>query len=218
MYMYVEEWEQIRTCADTCCPTQSQLSDEVMVSMYEKMSVLCYMDQHLYKAQRMVSCSARERISHGVLYCVQGLISFYMMSYGEEGTHFGSAAALHDKDMVYSQYREAGQLCTVLCVVPTTLLVPLQVYCCGEDSLYSKLCINVLGIVTTWPMADRCQSIMVLQSTPSNSFHLLLPHRCHKVCTSMCMCVMCFRSCFSLSLSQPQAMPMVSNRLGLTIV
>lgn len=124
MYMYVEEWEQIRTCADTCCPTQSQLSDEVMVSMYEKMSVLCYMDQHLYKAQRMVSCSARERISHGVLYCVQGLISFYMMSYGEEGTHFGSAAALHDKDMVYSQYREAGQLCTLLCVVPTTFTGP----------------------------------------------------------------------------------------------
>ena len=30
------------------------------------------------------------------------------MSYGEEGTHFGSAAALHEKDMVYAQYREPG--------------------------------------------------------------------------------------------------------------
>lgn len=117
--------------------------------------------------------------------CVQGLISFYMMSYGEEGTHFGSAAALHDKDMVYAQYRETGQS-TLLCV-PTTILVPLQVYCYGEDSLYSKLCINVLGIVTTWPMADRCQSIMGLQSTPSNSFHLLLPHRCHKVLACACV-------------------------------
>ena len=32
-----------------------------------------------------------------------------MMSYGEEATHFGSAAALHEKDMVYAQYREPGQ-------------------------------------------------------------------------------------------------------------
>ena len=32
-----------------------------------------------------------------------------MMSYGEEATHFGSAAALHDKDMVYAQYREPGE-------------------------------------------------------------------------------------------------------------
>lgn len=41
--------------SDTYCPFHAQLSDEVMVSMYKKMSLLCYMDQHLYKAQRMVS-------------------------------------------------------------------------------------------------------------------------------------------------------------------
>ena len=31
-----------------------------------------------------------------------------MMNYGEEGTHFGSAAALDLEDVVYLQYREAG--------------------------------------------------------------------------------------------------------------
>jgi 2-oxoisovalerate dehydrogenase E1 component alpha subunit len=69
-----------------------QLPGEAMVRMYEQMTGLCQLDQQLYKAQRM------------------GLISFYLMSYGEEATHFGSAAALHDKDMVYAQYREPGVL------------------------------------------------------------------------------------------------------------
>lgn len=41
---------------------------------------------------------------------LQGLISFYMRCQGEEGTHFGSAAALDPEDMVYAQYREAGVL------------------------------------------------------------------------------------------------------------
>ena len=31
-----------------------------------------------------------------------------MTCYGEEATHFGSAAALHEKDLVFGQYREAG--------------------------------------------------------------------------------------------------------------
>ena len=44
----------------------------------------------------------------GLLMMLQGLISFYMGCHGEEATHFGSAAALHDEDMVYAQYREAG--------------------------------------------------------------------------------------------------------------
>ena len=44
-----------------------------------------------------------------------------MMAYGEEGTHFGSAAALHDEDMVYAQYRELGQsACAVPPLVPLT--------------------------------------------------------------------------------------------------
>lgn len=38
----------------------------------------------------------------------QGRISFYMTSFGEEATQFGSAAALSNKDLVYAQYRETG--------------------------------------------------------------------------------------------------------------
>ena len=44
----------------------------------------------------------------------QGRISFYMTNYGEEGTHVGSAAALNDKDIVFGQYREAGELYVVI--------------------------------------------------------------------------------------------------------
>ena len=32
-----------------------------------------------------------------------------MTNYGEEATHIGSAAALNPKDLVYGQYREAGE-------------------------------------------------------------------------------------------------------------
>lgn len=48
------------------------------------------MDRVLYESQR------------------QGRISFYMTNYGEEGTHFGSAAAINNDDIVFGQYREAG--------------------------------------------------------------------------------------------------------------
>lgn len=40
---------------------------------------------------------------------LQGRISFYMTNYGEEGTHIGSAAALDPNDLVFGQYREAGE-------------------------------------------------------------------------------------------------------------
>lgn len=50
------------------------------------------MDQFLYDIQR------------------QGRISFYMTAFGEEATHFGSAAALDSDDVIYAQYREAGVL------------------------------------------------------------------------------------------------------------
>ena len=83
--------------------------------MYERMALLCRMDQELYKAHRMVSptqCAAcivcMCMYKAGSLTMLQGLISFYLMCYGEEATGFGSAAALHDEDMVYAQYREAG--------------------------------------------------------------------------------------------------------------
>lgn len=55
------------------------------------MTVLPIMDRFLYESQR------------------QGRISFYMTNFGEEGSHVGSAAALHPKDLVYGQYREAGR-------------------------------------------------------------------------------------------------------------
>lgn len=58
--------------------------------MYKCMLLLNTMDKIMYDAQR------------------QGRISFYMTSYGEEATHMGSAAALLDSDLVYAQYREAG--------------------------------------------------------------------------------------------------------------
>ena len=31
-----------------------------------------------------------------------------MTCYGEEATHFGSASALQDDDLIYGQYREQG--------------------------------------------------------------------------------------------------------------
>ena len=37
-------------------------------------------------------------------------ISFYMVSDGEEGVSVGSAAALHDEDVIFTQYREQGAL------------------------------------------------------------------------------------------------------------
>ena len=62
------------------------------MEIYRKMVTLNVMDNILYDAQR------------------QGRISFYMTNYGEEATHFGSAAALDAEDHVYGQYREAGVL------------------------------------------------------------------------------------------------------------
>jgi 2-oxoisovalerate dehydrogenase E1 component alpha subunit len=53
--------------------------------MYTQMVTLSQMDQILYDIQR------------------QGRVSFYMMSLGEEATHFGSAAALDARDVIYAQ-------------------------------------------------------------------------------------------------------------------
>ena len=60
--------------------------------MYRDMTLLNAMDRVLYESQR------------------QGRISFYMTNYGEEATHIGSAAGLKKEDLVYGQYREAGEL------------------------------------------------------------------------------------------------------------
>ncbi len=75
------------------------------------MLTLREMDERLYKAQRMVNFILVPPPTHTHIHtCAQGLISFYMMASGEEGTHFGSAAALSHDDPVYAQYREAGVL------------------------------------------------------------------------------------------------------------
>ena len=68
------------------------LGQEETTKIYKGMTLLNTMDRILYESQR------------------QGRISFYMTSYGEEGTHFGSAAALAPNDLVFGQYREAGVL------------------------------------------------------------------------------------------------------------
>ena len=61
------------------------------------MLTLRALDDTLYQAQRM------------------GKISFYMTSYSEEPTHFGTALALTMDDVIYGQYREAGVL--VFCLI-----------------------------------------------------------------------------------------------------
>ncbi|ETW00423.1 hypothetical protein H310_07057 [Aphanomyces invadans] len=68
------------------------LTEEVVVDLYKGMIRLNQMDNVFYDAQR------------------QGRISFYMTAFGEEGTLFGSAAAIKPRDMVFAQYREAGVL------------------------------------------------------------------------------------------------------------
>ncbi|KCV72692.1 2-oxoisovalerate dehydrogenase E1 component, alpha subunit [Fonticula alba] len=70
----------------------AELAGENLVSVYKQMVQLNMMDKILYDAQR------------------QGRISFYMTNYGEEASHFGSAAALTLDDHIFSQYREAGVL------------------------------------------------------------------------------------------------------------
>ncbi|GAA6079188.1 2-oxoisovalerate dehydrogenase subunit alpha, mitochondrial [Tachysurus ichikawai] len=69
-----------------------QLSKDTVLNFYQKMTLLNTMDRILYESQR------------------QGRISFYMTNYGEEGTHIGSAAALDSNDLVFGQYREAGEI------------------------------------------------------------------------------------------------------------
>uniref|UniRef100_A0A6B2L6M7 2-oxoisovalerate dehydrogenase subunit alpha n=1 Tax=Arcella intermedia TaxID=1963864 RepID=A0A6B2L6M7_9EUKA len=68
------------------------LSNEEILKCYKGMVTLNEMDKLLYEINR------------------QGLITFYMSSFGEEGIHFGSASALHPNDTVYAQYRETGVL------------------------------------------------------------------------------------------------------------
>lgn len=69
-----------------------KLDKETIQDLYKKMTLLNTMDRIMYDSQR------------------QGRIPFYVTSYGEEATLFGSAAALSSEDVVFGQYREAGVL------------------------------------------------------------------------------------------------------------
>lgn len=93
-----------------------QIKPEKCLKMYKCMLLLNTMDKIMYDAQR------------------QGRISFYMTSYGEEATHMGSAAALSDNDLVYAQYREAGNwtVCFFLLVCDFSM-------CRESDFLYISL-------------------------------------------------------------------------------
>ena len=73
-----------------CLVAGVQLSKETVVKMYKDMTLLNTMDRILSQRQEQ--------------------ISVYVTNYGEEGTHIGSAAALDPNDLVFAQYREAGQL------------------------------------------------------------------------------------------------------------
>ncbi|MFC4654545.1 MULTISPECIES: thiamine pyrophosphate-dependent dehydrogenase E1 component subunit alpha [Rheinheimera] len=72
--------------------TLPELSKEHALKMYDTMQFIRVLDERMLAAQR------------------QGRISFYMQCLGEEAATIGSAAALHDQDMIMAQYREQGAL------------------------------------------------------------------------------------------------------------
>lgn len=67
------------------------MDKERLLKMYRSMVSISIMDKILYESQR------------------QGRISFYMTNAGEEAIQIGSAEALTLDDVIYSQYREAGE-------------------------------------------------------------------------------------------------------------
>ena len=82
------------------------LNEDQMLHMYKSMTLLNTMDKILYESQR------------------QGRISFYMTNYGEEATHIGSAAGLDDRDLIYGQYREAGNIFGLILIIILHEYVP----------------------------------------------------------------------------------------------
>lgn len=71
---------------------EPELSRDTALRMYQSMTFIRVLDERMLAAQR------------------QGRISFYMQCLGEEAATVGSAAALHDEDMIMAQYREQGAL------------------------------------------------------------------------------------------------------------
>lgn len=68
------------------------LTPDKIVELYTEMITMNTFDKIMFDSHR------------------QGRISFYMTTFGEEATQFGSAAAIESTDLVYAQYREAGVL------------------------------------------------------------------------------------------------------------
>ncbi|AWL11872.1 3-methyl-2-oxobutanoate dehydrogenase (2-methylpropanoyl-transferring) [Saliniradius amylolyticus] len=68
------------------------VDDDTLVKIYKTMRYIRILDERMIAAQR------------------QGRISFYLASTGEEAASVASAAALDNKDMIFSQYREQGAL------------------------------------------------------------------------------------------------------------
>lgn len=68
----------------------TEISDDLLVKMYDKMVTINEADVVYNAAQR------------------QARISFYMTQLGEEASGIGTAAALKDDDLIFPQYREAG--------------------------------------------------------------------------------------------------------------
>lgn len=67
------------------------MTKDECIHMLQSMITLSVMDKIMYDAQR------------------QGRISFYMTNHGEEAAQVGSVAALDSKDLIWGQYREAGE-------------------------------------------------------------------------------------------------------------
>ncbi|WP_218311095.1 thiamine pyrophosphate-dependent dehydrogenase E1 component subunit alpha [Alteromonas antoniana] len=71
---------------------EPEIDRETATRIYDTMEYIRVLDERMIGAQR------------------QGRISFYLASTGEEAASVASAAALSDKDMIMSQYREQGAL------------------------------------------------------------------------------------------------------------
>lgn len=69
---------------------ENQISDDLLLQMYDKMVTMNEVDSVYNAAQR------------------QARISFYMTQLGEEASGIGTAAALDQSDLIFPQYREAG--------------------------------------------------------------------------------------------------------------
>src|SRR5438270_8935043 len=67
-----------------------EITDEAALRLYRGMLQVRLVDDRMMKLQR------------------QGRLGFYMLSMGEEATHFGGAYALRDGDWIFPSYREPG--------------------------------------------------------------------------------------------------------------